>query len=139
MTVHVTWKETLPLRVPEWIWAAFTAFWGWNILIHPTMFADNLRSFGGAAGMMSQTAWGAWAVITGLCGLGALAINGFWKATPFIRTVAAFGRVMLWVLFYIALVGDGRASTGPIVYLGLVATELWNIYRAMGDARTAVQ
>ena len=139
MTVHLRFQDTLPLRVPEWIWAGFTAAWGWNILIHPAMFASNAASFGGASAMMPQEAWGGWAVATGLGGLIALGINGFWKATPFIRTLAAVGRMVLWLLFIVALTSTGRASTGPLLYLGLVATELWNIYRAMGDARTAIQ
>lgn len=138
MTVHLRFQDTLPLRVPEWIWAGFTAAWGWNIMIHPSMFANNPRFFSGVAAIMPQGAWGSLAICTGLVGLIALGINGFWRATPFIRTLAAFGRAMLWLLFFFGLNASGNASTGPLLYLGLVVTEIWNIYRAMGDARTAV-
>ena len=78
------------------------------------------------------------ALALGLAGLVGLAINGFWKATPFIRTASAFGRAFLWLQIHFGIYASGTPSTGTVVYLGLVSLEIWNIYRAMGDARTAL-
>lgn len=101
------------------------------------MFAGN-PSFSAMLNIMSQSAWGSGALALGLAGLVGLAINGFWKATPFIRTASAFGRAFLWLQIHFGIYASGTPSTGTVVYLGLVSLEIWNIYRAMGDARTAL-
>ncbi len=137
MTVHVRFQQTLPLRVPEWILAGMMLFWGWNVLSHIGMFAGN-PAFRAMLNIMPQSAWGSGALALGLAGLVGLAINGFWKATPFIRAASAFGRAFLWLQIHFGIYASGTPSTGTVVYLGLVSLEIWNIYRAMGDARTAL-
>lgn len=138
MSVHVSFRQTLPFRLPEWIMAATMLLWGWLVLTNPTMFAAN-PSFEGMRAIMPQEGWGAAATLLGVAGLIGLGINGFWVATPFIRAVSSFGRAFLWLQIEFGLLASGSATTGAAVYIGLVGLEVWNIYRAMGDARVATQ
>lgn len=137
MAVHLAWKETFPLRIPEWICAGMMTLWGWTVLTVGGLFSSN-PSFAGMAAIMPQWTWGLWATSLGLAGLLALAINGFWKPTPFIRIVSAFGRTFLWIQIEFGLLATGEPTTGTTIYVGLAALEIWNIYRAAGDARRAV-
>ncbi|URI15921.1 hypothetical protein [Brevundimonas albigilva] len=137
MTVHLRFQDTLHLRVPEWIAAAMMADWGRKLLAHDDIFARQ-SSFAGMAAIMPQWAWGVWALILGGLGLIALAINGFWVATPFLRMAASFGRLFLWLQIQFGLLAAGLPTTGTSIYIGIAALELWNLYRAGGDARRAV-
>ena len=136
MSVHVSFRQTLPLRVPEWILASMMLFWGWMVLTNPAMFSAN-SAFGGMKAILAQEGWGAAASLLGMAGLVGLGINGLWVATPFIRAAAAFGRAFLWLQIEFGLLASQQPTTGTAIYIGLVALELWNIYRAMGDARVA--
>lgn len=137
MAVHVRFHETLPLRIPEWISASMMTLWGWVVLTDQTLFA-NSPSFA-AMNQFPQWVWGSLALACGLAGLVGLGINGFWKATPFIRAAAAGGRMLMWLAIVVGLASSGNLSTGLPTYFGLAALELWNIYRAMGDARIAMR
>lgn len=137
MAVHVRFHETLPLRIPEWISASMMTLWGWVVLTDLTLFASN-PSFA-AMTRLPQWVWGDLALFCGLAGLVGLGINGFWRATPFIRAVAAGGRMLMWLAIVLGLASSLSLSTGLPIYFGLVALECWNIYRAMGDARIAMR
>jgi hypothetical protein len=136
MTVHVSFRKSLPFRIPEWVMAAMMLLWGWMVLTNPTMFAAN-PSFNGMAAILPQEGWGSAATLLGVAGLIGLGINGFWVATPFIRAASSFGRAFLWLQIEFGLMAAGQATTGTAIYIGLVLLEGWNIYRAMGDARVA--
>lgn len=136
MAVHLAWTQTFPLRVPEWICASMMTLWGWTVATVPTLFATN-AAFSGMAEIMPQWVWGAWSLVLGISGLLALGINGFWTPTPFIRLVSSFGRMFLWMQIQFGLLATGQPSTGTAIYIGLAALEIWNIYRAAGDARRA--
>lgn len=138
MTVHVSFQKSLPFRIPEWIMSAMMLLWGWLVLISPTMFADNVV-FKGMVAILPQHGWGAAATLLGVAGLIGLGINGFWVATPFIRALASFGRAFLWLQIEFGLLAAGSPTTGTAIYIGLVGLEMWNVYRATGDARAATQ
>lgn len=137
MTVHVSFKETFPLRAPEWIAAGMMADWGRKLLAFPDIFATS-PAFGSMDAIMAQWAWGSLAMALGGLGLIALAINGLWFATPFFRLVASFGRMFLWLQIQFGLLAGGMPNTGTSIYIGLAALEIWNMYRASGDARRAI-
>ncbi len=137
MTVHVSFRETFPLRVPEWIAAAMMADWGRKLLAFPEIF-DRSPAFGSMDAIMPQWAWGNMALGLGGLGMIALAINGFWRATPFLRAGASFGRMFLWLQIQFGLAAAGQPTTGTSIYIGLAALEIWNLYRASGDARRAI-
>lgn len=137
MTVHVSFRETFPLRVPEWIAAAMMADWGRKVLAFPNMFATS-PSFKAMGAILPQYGWGMLSVCLGGLGLIALAINGFWKATPFFRMAASFGRMFVWLQIQFGLLASGLPTTGTSIYVGLAALEIWNLYRASGDARRAI-
>jgi len=90
------------------------------------------------AGMEHQPIWGAAALALGMLGWVALAINGFWRATPFIRALCAFLRGFLWLTIIIGLALSGEPTTGLAVYPWILALDIWNIYRSASDARSAI-
>lgn len=137
MTVHVSFRETFPLRVPEWIAAAMMADWGRKLLANPAIF-DTSPAFRAMGAIMPQWAWGSFATCLGGLGLIALGINGFWRATPFLRAAASFGRMFVWLQIQFGLIAGGLPTTGTSIYIGLAALEIWNMYRASGDARRAI-
>lgn len=137
MTVHVSFRETFPLRVPEWIAAAMMADWGRKLLAFPEIF-DHSPAFHSMSLILPQWAWGSVAAVLGGLGLIALAINGLWRATPFFRLAASFGRMFLWLQIQFGLLAGGMPTTGTSIYIGLAALEIWNMYRASGDARRAM-
>lgn len=137
MTVHVSFRKTFPLRVPEWIAAAMMADWGRKLLINPDIFATS-PAFRAMDAIMQQWAWGGLAAALGALGMIALAINGLWRATPFLRAAASFGRMFVWLQIQFGLIASGLPTTGTSIYVGLAALEIWNLYRASGDARRAI-
>ena len=139
MTVHVTpFRQSLPLRVPEWIMAAMMLHWGWNVLSNPEMFSLS-PSFDGMTKLWSQAIWGQLAMALGLIGLVGLAINGHWRPTPAIRGASSFGRMLLWLQIWVGFIAAGSPTTGTTIYLGLTLLEFWNIYRAGGDLALALK
>ena len=137
MTVHVKFSETLPLRAAEWIMSFTMITWGLIVLTNPGIFST-APSFRGMEHIMPQNTWGILALLFGTIGSCALAINGFWVATPFIRAVCAFIRCFFWFQITLGLFAGGVATTGLAIYPWLFAMDMWNIYRAMSDARRAV-
>lgn len=117
MTVHVSFRETFPLRVPEWIAAAMMADWGRKLLANPDIFAS-APAYAGMEAIMAQWAWGSLAAGLGSLGLIALAINGLWQATPFLRALASFGRMFVWLQIQFGLIASGLPTTGTSIYIG---------------------
>lgn len=136
MTVHVGFRETFPFRATEWALAAMVTCWGAVVIASPDMFTSG-PSFQGMAQIMPQHVWGLGAIIIGMTGLGALAVNGMWVATPFIRVVCALARCMFWMEVTLGFIVSNNPTTGLAIYPWLFALDLWNIYRASKDARTA--
>lgn len=138
MAVHVRFQQTFPLRIPEWIEAAIMTCLGLMVLVNPGMF-EQTPSFNGMAQILPQEAWGIAALILGMLGLVALAINGFWKATPFIRAMCAFARCFVWLQIIFGLMLTGIPTTGLVVYPWLLILDVWNINRATADARAVTR
>ncbi len=138
ITVSPHFKQTFPMRAPEWILTGMMTAWGYGVLTHPGMFAEN-PSFRGMSAILSQSTWGSIALLLGLSGLLGLGINGFWKATPFIRAASSAGRAFVWTQIQFGLMAAGMPTTGVYIYVGLLALEIWNVNRAMGDAAAAVK
>lgn len=134
--VHVGFRETFPFRATEWALAAMVTSWGSAVIVVPDMFRNN-AALRGMATIMPQEVWGLGALVIGVVGLGALAVNGLWVATPFIRAFCALMRCMFWMQVTLGLLVSNQPSTGLAIYPWLFVLELWNIYRATKDARTA--
>lgn len=137
MAVHVRFQETFPLRASEWALAFIMFSWGLICFSYPGMFTSNY-TFSGMAAMASQQTWAVGALVMGSIGLVALAINGFWRATPFIRAACAALRAGMWLTITFGLFATDNPTTGLAIYPWLFILDMWNIYRAMSDARSAV-
>lgn len=135
--VHIRFHETLPLRASEWVLAFIMFTWGMIVVTHPTMFAT-APAFAGMEGIADQIMWGVSAIVLGVTGVVALGINGFWKATPFIRAFCAFTRCFFWLQITFGLIRSENPIDDLAIYPWLLVLDLWNIYRAMSDARIAV-
>lgn len=136
MTVHIGFRETFPFRATEWALAAMVTCWGAVVIVTPDMFQSSAVFFGMAA-IMPQSVWGLLGLIIGFIGLAALAVNGMWIATPFIRAVCALARCFFWMQVALGLMVSNNPTTGLAVYPWLFALDLCNIYRATKDARAA--
>lgn len=136
MTVHIGFRETFPFRATEWALAAMVTCWGAVVIVAPDMFGA-AASFKGMAAIMPQPVWGLGALVLGILGLIALAVNGLWVATPFIRVVCALARCFFWMQVTLGFLVSNNPTTGLAIYPWLFVLDLWNIYRATKDARTA--
>ncbi|WP_162260045.1 hypothetical protein [Bosea sp. Root670] len=102
-------------------------------------FAGN-RAWSQMAAMMSEGAWGWFAIGVGTFRLLALIINGTFAGTwygrwsPHVRALASFLTCFLWFQISFGLWASDAATTGLAVYPGLLVLDAMNIVAATKDA-----
>jgi hypothetical protein len=126
-----------PIRVLDWFVAGVTLSWGivclnvgqatWDLPIY-----DPLRL------LAPQGAWGAFAVMMGLSRMTALFINGAYRRTPHTRMVGAFLTTFMWLQLSFAMFqGEYHAIAATAIYPWLFLADIYNVYRAAQDAKSA--
>lgn len=128
-----------PARRSEWVLAGIMVAWGWILIQPSTTFAGN-PAWSQMAAMMSEGAWGWFAIGTGAFRLAALVINGSFAGTwygrwsPHVGVLASFLTCFLWFQISFGLWASDAATTGLAVYPGLLVLDAMNIVAATKDA-----
>lgn len=133
MTVHVRFRETFPLRVAEWFTSGAMATWGLITLANPGLFSES-RVLIELSHILGQTTWGWLALVGGLVGWTALAINGALRRTPHVRVACAMVRCLIWIQITVALLASGQATTALAMYPWVLVLDIYNVFRAAADA-----
>lgn len=122
-------------RLSEWVAAAVIFGCGWTLSVN-----DDVMSSGPGPAyqfmltMASQPTWAKICVGLGFLRLLVLLINGAWRRSPHLRSIAAIVSSFLWFQFtlsFSATLGFGFAFAA-----GFLAMDFLNIIRAAHDART---
>lgn len=134
--VIVRLQKTFPLRVTEWALALILFNWGVILSLHPGAFWAR-PYFSNLQAIAPQGWWAAVCLGLGIARLAALAVNGAWMPTPFIRAVTAFLTCWIWMQISFGLSRNELPSLGLATYPVFLLLDVYNVYRASADARVA--
>lgn len=126
-------KETFPARASEWALATILFGWGLALSSNPTLFTIS-PSYDGLEGLAKQSTWAWLCLLGGGLRLVFLIINGSWRRTPHLRAASAFATCFFWGQITIGMLASGTGTTGLTVYPVLLCLDLFNFFRALGDA-----
>lgn len=132
----VRFKETFRERMPEWVQATGMLMWGLMALAATGLFAAQ-TFFHPLLLMMSQSAWGAAAVIVGTLRLSFLVINGAWGPSAHIRAVGCVLGSMLWGALFISALNLEWLTPTTAIYAMLLGLDLLSLWFSAGDAKLA--
>lgn len=132
---HITrsLKETFPTRASEWALGAIIFLWAVMLSANPDLFVES-RSFVPLARIFDQDTWTLLCLAIGGGRLLMLAINGAWRRSPHLRAIAAFISCFFWFQISLGFFQAGTYGTGLAVYPVLFALDVYNTFRAAGDA-----
>lgn len=131
----VRFPAHFPLRVTEWLLASIKTTWG-VVLLQPTdVFANPI--FSALGRIASQDTWGWVSLIFGTMHLVALYVNGARRRSPHLRAACSAIGSFFWFQVTLGLIGSGIISTGWAVYPWLFIASVYNVIRAMLDARAS--
>ena len=128
--------EHFPARASEWALGVVLFNWG-IILLSPTPTFESSPAFAALERWASETTWGYACLMMGLLRLFALIINGSFhgfKYSPHIRSLMAFFSGFFWCSISLGLLQANVSTTGLAVYPVLLLLDIYNVYRAAGDA-----
>lgn len=134
--IHVRFAQVFPLRVAEWFASGAMATWGVIVLSHPEVLEAG-EAWRGLLTIAPGPFWGWAALLSGVIGWTALAINGALRRTPHVRAVCAAMRCAVWLMVTTGLLMSGQLTTALAMYPWALALDVYNVYRASGDARTS--
>lgn len=135
-------RRHFPIRVPEWIMAVVLFGWSYMLAADPHTF-EKAAGFKQLASWADEIQWSSICLAAAIVRLVALVVNGTFHQFPYaphLRAAASaiaclfWGQVSLGV--FIAWLG-GAPGTGVVAYLGYMAFEAWNLFRAVADATYA--
>lgn len=133
--ISLHFGQTFHVRVAEWLLACILASWGLMLLRPEITFST--PAYVGLERIFSEVVWGWLCFVCGGLRLTALAINGLWRPSYFIRSITAFLSCFFWMQISLSFGGAGNASTGLAVYPWLLVADIYNVYRATVDGRVA--
>ncbi|MBL8578073.1 MAG: hypothetical protein JNK47_12665 [Mesorhizobium sp.] len=107
--------------------------WAIVLQVNPDLF-KNAPSFGPLAQMVQQSTWAMLCLVVGGGRLVMLAINGAWRRSPHLRALAAFISCFFWFQISLGFLQAGTFGTGLAIYPVLFALDVYNAFRAAGDA-----
>lgn len=119
-------------RSPEWVTGVGLSLWGASLIGPDQVFAR--PGFANLAALADETTWGFVALTVGIVRILALFVNGSFEGfqySPHLRALTGFISCFVWTSIWIGLVTS--SPTGRIVYLMLLAIEIINVWRALGD------
>lgn len=132
--VIIKLTKTFPIRVMEWLLACIMFSWGivcWNL--RPAEWAQPV--FSGLATFGEQNTWAFFAFYIGAFRIAMLGINGAWRPSPHLRTVAAFLACFMWLQLTLGLLVADTRGVGVAIVPWLLFADIYNVFRASHDAR----
>lgn len=126
-------RETFPTRASEWALGLMLFLWSVVLIFNADLFAST-PSYRVLAQVMPQTTWALLCLIAGGGRLVMLVINGHWRRSPHLRAGAAFISCFFWFQISIGILQAGTFGTGLAIYPVLFALDVYNVFRASGDA-----
>jgi hypothetical protein len=134
-------RRHFPIRVPEWIMAAVLLGWSFMLSSDPDTFQRS-ADFAELARYGDEIFWSTICLLVALLRLVALIVNGTFhqfRYAPHLPaslrlSPACSGGKSLGV--FIAWLG-GAPGTGVVAYIGYMAFEGWNLFRAAAYAAAA--
>ena len=131
--------DHVPARASEWALALVLVNWGWTLLLPGSVFQTS-AVFIEMARWASENQWG-WACFAmGMIRFSALFVNGTFPSfrySPHIRSAMSFLACAFWFTISIGIFQANVPTTGLAVYPVLLLLDMYNAYRAAGDARDA--
>ena len=119
----------------EWGMGLLLLVWAVNIAVVPAAFDQ--PTFGAIRSVASPLVWTVICCAIAALRLGALYINGTWRASPFIRAGTAALSGLFWTALALGLWASRLPNTGVPIYLGVASFDLYGAYQASKDARVA--
>lgn len=128
-----------PVRSTEWMLGAMKLSWGLLLLLPYDVFRapGTAAMMRGMAALAPQVVWGWIGFIAGIFHLSALWVNGTRRRSPHLRAFCSGVGVLFWFQVTIGLFSSGVMSTGWAIYPWMVLFSVYNVVRAMQDARVS--
>ncbi len=126
-----------PVRATEWMLACMKASWGAVLLLPFDMFnaGPTAAIFAGLRAIAPQPVWGTVAFGIGMFHLAALYVNGTRRKSPHVRGFCSGVGVLFWSMVCVGIATSNVFTTGWAVYPWFVVFSVYNVVRAMQDAR----
>jgi hypothetical protein len=128
-------EEHWRIRRAEWLLALSVLSLGIAWALHPAMF--ELPNFSAMRSMMSPGTWAAVALAIGLVRVSVLYVNGFWRASPHFRAVAAFLSGFLWTSLFMATLASDALGVGVAIWPLFFFFDALSAVDAAADARVS--
>lgn len=122
-------------RLSEWFPAAVISGIGWMLSANEDLMArDPSISYDQLLEIAPQGVWSVGLLLFGTLRLTVLLINGAWRRSPWLRAGMAFLSCFVWTV--LALSFSRIFGFAFIAFVGWLGQDLFNVMRAMRDART---
>lgn len=136
LTMRVRLPSHFETRACEWMLAFIELGWGAILLTPYPIFRDNIY-FSSMALLADQYVWGAVALLTGILHLTALYWNGTKQKSPHLRAGCSAIGALLWFQTCLGFFAVKIVTPGWAVYSMFFIFSVYNIMRAMWDARAS--
>ena len=107
----------------------------WGALLLTPLDVFNNPIMAALAQIASQHVWGWIAIVAGSLHLSALYVNGTRRRSPDLRAACSAIGALFWFQVFLGMFASGSPSTGWAIYPWLFAYSVYNVVRAMTDAR----
>nr|USU32871.1 hypothetical protein NG677_04005 [Methylobacterium sp. OTU13CASTA1] len=123
-------------RSTEWLLSVCAVLWGWAILQPEVAFT--LPAYHLMAELMTESRWGALAILIGSLRILGLGINGFWRRSPLLRAAGTLASGLFWMCIGVLIFAASSKSGSPLAagsyfYPAFFAFEGWCLAAAGYD------
>jgi hypothetical protein len=128
-------RQTFPTRASEWALGLTLFLWSGVLTFNEDLFLIN-PSFVALSRVAPQPTWAILCMMVGGGRLMMLLVNGAWRRSPHLRAFAAFLSCFFWFEISVGLWQSSPygIGTGLAVYPVLFLLDVYNVFRASGDA-----
>lgn len=133
--IIVKLSDHFPLRVADWLLAGIMTTIGvtiWNL--SPEIWAAGPLQ-GLSQCFFGQAAWGTIIFMIGVVRINALFINGALRRSPHVRAIGAALSAFIWCRIALGMFATDSVQIGIGIFPWLLIAEMYNVHRAMRDAR----
>lgn len=128
-----SFASTFPARASEWALGLIVLNISLLLRACPDLLSNSLQ-YNAMTLWMAQDTWADLCLVVGGGRLVVLAINGYWRRTPHLRSLAAFLSAFLWFQVTMGLLDSPAPSMGLVTFPVLLLLDAFNAVRAFGEA-----